>query len=365
MPATLSPDDLRSAVEAGVIDAAQAEKLKAMRAASDLAPAEADGPLADEEHFRFLNGFNDVFLTIGVLLVAGALIFAATPQFSGSVLGVMVLAAAIFWTLSEILVRRLRAVLPGMALSILFVAFAATAIAIQLHSRVDIESTSDPWAELAFWRDPSLLFSVPALLAAVAYYVRFRLPFALALIALAAYGVFRSALHEYGVAANTDTPFIAFASGLVILAAAMAYDARDLKRTTRLSDCAFWLHLVAAPLIVSPVITLIKQSTAESGTTSIIVLLTVFALGLFALAIDRRALLVSSLLYFTVAVYDLLNRRLLDAPSAMTTTTLVMTLAFVGGFVLILGVFWHPLRQRLLPLFQNTNFSRYVPPARQ
>ena len=201
MPATLSLDDLQSAVEAGVIDAAQAEKLKAMSASTSAsAPAYAEAALADEEHFRFLNGFNDVFLTIGVLLVAGALVFAATPQFSGSVLGVMTLAAAIFWILSEILVRRLRAVLPGMALSILFVAFAATAIVIQLHSRVDIQSTSDPWAELAFWRYPSLLFSVPALLAAVAYYLRFRLPFALALIALAAYGVFRSALHAYGVA---------------------------------------------------------------------------------------------------------------------------------------------------------------------
>jgi hypothetical protein len=366
MPATLSPDDLKSAVEAGVIDAAQAEKLKAMSAAPNAsAPAYADMALADEEHFRFLNGFNDVFLTIGVLLVAGALVFAATPQFSGSVLGVMTLAAAIFWILSEILVRRLRAVLPGIALSILFVAFAATAIVIQLHSRVDIQSTSDPWAELAFWRYPSLLFSVPALAAAVAYYLRFRLPFALALIALAAYGVFRSALHAYGVAEGADMPFIAFASGLVILAVAMAYDAQDLKRTTRFSDCAFWLHLVAAPLIVSPVITLIKQSTADSGTTSSIVLMAVFALGLFALAIDRRALLVSSLLYFTVAVYDLLSRGSLDTSTAMTTTSLVMTLALVGGFVLILGVFWHPLRQRLLPLVQNIGLSRYLPPARQ
>jgi len=49
MPATLSPDDLKSAVEAGVIDAAQAEKLKAMSAAPNAsAPAYADAPLADE-----------------------------------------------------------------------------------------------------------------------------------------------------------------------------------------------------------------------------------------------------------------------------------------------------------------------------
>ena len=34
------------------------------------APAHGEPALADEERFRFLNGFNDVFLTIGVLLVA-------------------------------------------------------------------------------------------------------------------------------------------------------------------------------------------------------------------------------------------------------------------------------------------------------
>ena len=69
----IDPDDLKSAVEAGVIDAAQAEKLRAMRRhIARLLGPDGEAPLADEEHFRFLNGFNDVFLTIGVLLVAGA-----------------------------------------------------------------------------------------------------------------------------------------------------------------------------------------------------------------------------------------------------------------------------------------------------
>ena len=153
MPATLSPDDLKSAVEAGVIDAAQAEKLKAMSAAPNAsAPAYADAPLADEEHFRFLNGFNDVFLTIGVLLIAAAA-FAT---------GFLMLAAVIFWVLSEILVRRLRAVLPGIVLSSLFVA--TTAITFQYYW-YGIRTHWDISSAFAFWTNLTLNLSLPALVA--------------------------------------------------------------------------------------------------------------------------------------------------------------------------------------------------------
>jgi hypothetical protein len=362
MPGTLTPEDLNSAVEAGVIDAAQAEKLKAMRTtAGTPSPADMNGALSDEERFRFLNGFNDVFLTIGVLLVAGALLSAAAPSFSGSKwLSVVTFAAVVFWSLSEILVRGLRAVLPGIALSVLFVAFAAAAFVIEFHSGIYASTETDLYSELEFWRNPTLLFAAPALTASILYYLRFRFPFALALIAVTGFiCVSKGLLALTGVTA----PYVGFACGLIILAAALFYDTHDPSRTSRLSDCAFWLHLVAAPLIVSPVIALIKNSTNGSS-TSAIVLLTVLALGLFALAIDRRALLVSSLIYFTIAVYDLLSGGMPSAPGSATPSSFVLTLALVGAFVLILGIFWHPLRNRLLPFFQNTAFSSYLPPAR-
>jgi hypothetical protein len=378
MPGTLTPEDLKAAVDAGVIDATQAEKLSAMRTtASGWPSADANGALADEERFRFLNGFNDVFLTIGVLLVAGAFLSAAAPGFSGAGwLGVVAFAALTFWVLSEILVRRLRAVLPGMVLAVLFVLFAAAAIVIKYHSVVYATANGDLYSELTFWNHPTLLFAAPALVASIVYYLRFRLPFALALIAIFSYFVVSRGLIEYFASTNDvaapasiSTQFVAFAFGLAILAAAMAYDARDLKRTTRLSDCAFWLHLVAAWLIVSPVIHVVNGATADSATTSIIVLAVVFALGLFALAIDRRALLVSSLLYFTFAVYRLLSGTtagcMPGCDAGALSGSLVTTLALVGAFVLVLGVFWHPLRNRLLPLFQNTALSSYLPPARQ
>ena len=39
-------------------------------------------------------------------------------------------------------------------------------------------------------------------------------------------------------------------SGLAVFAAAMSFDMSDRERITRWADCAFWLHLLAAPLIV-------------------------------------------------------------------------------------------------------------------
>jgi hypothetical protein len=362
-----SLDDLNAAVEAGVIDATQAEKLRAMRKSAPGASATQLGPdgepsvLGDEERFRFLNGFNDVFLTIGVLLVAGAFLAAtSTSLFGISWTATFAVAAATFWILSEILVRRLRAVLPGMVLSLLFVAFAASAVVVQLHWDNFKTSNWDVASELVFWRNPTMIFGLPALIASFAYYLRFRLPFALALIAFFGYAVVSKSLLQIGVGPS----FAAVGYGLVVLAIALAYDIRDTKRVTRLSDCAFWLHLVAACLIVSPLIGMIKGSNGGMATSGA-VLATVLALGLFALAIDRRALLVSSLAYFTTAVYTLLSGGVGLPDSGGVPATFTLTLALVGGFVLILGVFWHPLRNSLLPVLQATPIGPYLPQARQ
>ncbi len=360
----LPSDDLTAAVDAGVIDAAQAEKLRAMRQGqTSAAPLGPDGEpvLADEEHFRFLNGFNDVFLTIGVLLVAAAFFAAmSTSLFGISWTATFAVAAATFWILSEILVKRLRAVLPGMVLSLLFVAFAASAVVVQLHWDNFKASNWDVASELVFWRNPTMIFGLPALIASFVYYIRFRLPFALALIAFFGYAVVSTGLFQIGIGPS----FSAFGYGLVVLIAALAYDARDPRRVTRFSDCAFWLHLVAACLIVSPLIGMITRSTGGMATSAVVVL-TVLLLGLFALAIDRRALLVSSLAYFTAAVYQLLSSGAGMPDSGGIPSTFTLTLALVGGFVLILGVFWHSLRNRLLPVLQATPFGPYLPQARQ
>jgi len=158
-----SPDDLQAAVDAGVIDAAQAEKLRAMRGPSmPVLGPDGEPAIADEERFRFLNGFNDVFLTIGVLLVAGAFLAAtSTTLFGLGWAATLAVGALVFWVLSEILVGRLRAVLPGMVLSLLFVAFAASAVVVQLHWDNLKESNWDVASQLALRRNPTPALGPP------------------------------------------------------------------------------------------------------------------------------------------------------------------------------------------------------------
>lgn len=55
--------DLQSAVAAGVLSHEAAEALRAHAAGLRTAP------VADEEHFRLITGFNDIFVTIAAVLL--------------------------------------------------------------------------------------------------------------------------------------------------------------------------------------------------------------------------------------------------------------------------------------------------------
>ena len=60
-------DDIQAAVEAGLFDADAAEKFRA------LIERRRATPLADEESFRLLTGFNDIFVAIALSMVLFAL----------------------------------------------------------------------------------------------------------------------------------------------------------------------------------------------------------------------------------------------------------------------------------------------------
>ena len=82
-----SEADLQSAVSAGALSHEAAEAFRAHAAGMRTAP------VADEEHFRLITGFNDIFVTIAavLLLVACAGIGEAIAP---GVAGVLVAAAA-------------------------------------------------------------------------------------------------------------------------------------------------------------------------------------------------------------------------------------------------------------------------------
>ena len=93
--------------------------------------------------------------------------------------------------------------------------------------------------------------------------------------------------------------------GLAVFALAMWFDASDVTRQTRRTDIAFWLHLLAAPIIVHPILmSLVKEGAPLLAAVQVIAAF--LCLAAVALAVDRRAILVSSLLYLAYAASELI-----------------------------------------------------------
>jgi hypothetical protein len=124
---------------------------------------------------------------------------------------------------------------------------------------------------------------------------------------------------------------------------AMWWDGSDRARTTRRADVAFWLHLLAAPMIVHPVFTLLglNDGNATIGEGLIVIALYV-VLGLTALAIDRRALLVSALAYVLFAMQQLFKQ------FGAVELNIALTALVIGSALLLLSAFWHQARSAVV-----------------
>ena len=127
--------------------------------------------------------------------------------------------------------------------------------------------------------------------------------------------------------------------GICTFLFAMWWDGSDRARVTRRSDVAFWLHLLAAPMIVHPIFTLLglNDGNATLGEGAIVILLYV-ALGITALAIDRRALLVSALAYVLFALNELFRQ------FGAVELNVALTALMIGSALLMLSAFWHQAR---------------------
>lgn len=357
-PATLeigAAESLRSILSRGVDQAIISQEQAAKLAALATGPA---GP-TDDEHLRFITGFADIFVTIGILLFigsAGGLTLAAFGDAAA-----YAVAAALAWLLAEFFTRRRRMALPSIVLLVLFAAASFAAVG---YAAIGALSSGEPTTR----ESASLLIAASAtLILCAVHYWRFRVPITVAagMAALVAAGVALGFLKANGfTSAHLD--LILFASGLVVFALAMRFDLSDPARVTRRSDIAFWLHLLAAPLIVHPVLSAYFRpeslGPAGDGTGEILtaahpdltVLGIVLLLTVVALVIDRRAILVSGLAYAGYTLRDLIQH------FGGQSSSLVLSLMALGAFVLLLSAGWRPLRHGLLRLLPEA-LSRRLP----
>lgn len=372
----LQAGDLDAAVAEGVVTRAQADALRELARRRE---RERAIELGHEERFRFMRGFNDVFFAIGVVLfIAGLAYFVGRSPLGGLVV------AAVVWGLSEILVQHLRLVLPGILLAVAFVGGVTLGVPVEGWFGVEYfqaRGAQAPGAQglldtLGSQPGVALVVALKGLIAAAAaagYYFRFRLPFALLLLAASLVMVVLAAASKVLPAAWIWDPVTLLVCALGVFAAAMAFDISDRERLTLRADNAFWLHLLAAPLIVHSLIWLMTPLLSAqpasvpgpywlnmSSALAIGIVVIFAALAVVAIVIDRRALLVSGLAYLGTAIGYAIGGG--TAASGRVPLAVAGTLTLLGALVLVLGVGWVPLRQRLVARF-STPIANRLPPV--
>ena len=362
-----SEEDINSAVAAGALSAESAAAFRShMSAVRDM-------PRGDEENFRLINSFNDIFVAIGVVIMlfaAGAIgqaigtalmsvaeidwatateaqwrayqDMAMTRDFMGVGIGGL-LVAPVAWGLAEFFTRRRRMALPSILLLLGFVAACFGTV-------FGIGMSVTGWFDNE--RLGPVLFALAALVAAGGTFLhwrRFMVPITVATgaaaVAATIIGLIMAAI---GTDAFEDPEEIVlsliFVAGLAIFAFAMRWDISDRERTTRRSDVAFWLHLLAAPMIAHPIFALIGVTDGDSiGVAAAIGVLAVYvAFGFVALAIDRRALLVSALAYVLIALTYLFDE------FGAVELGVALTALIIGSALLTLSAFWSPIRKQVV-----------------
>lgn len=316
-------------------------------------PAE-DAAWSDTETPRFIRGFHDVLITIGVIVALSGLWGLAS---------VFVVLPAIV-VLSEILVKRQRLALPAVALTIALVCATTTLTAFW---------GSSYWNFLLSGGD-AIRFIAPFPVLLGLYYLRYRVPLSLALCIVSGLALVLAMVIKLILSASGDPlllvnnpsilSWIGIVSAVGLFATALKFDLSDIDRRTTRSDIAFWLHMAAAPALLYSIVSLfvmrggglIELTQTVSFKTPVVVL-TVAALMLVGLIIDRRAFVTSGLLSLGFALFGIFRQG-----SATIDTYFSTTLLVVGAIVLVIGTGWMPLRRRVVNALPSA-LARRLPPA--
>lgn len=371
MAADIAPDDLRAAVGAGLLSEAQAASLSALAQAR--AGRRALAARQDDEPFELFRGFGEIFVALGVALL-GAGVWTVALLAGPGASGPQALALVAAWALAEWLTRKRRMILPSLLLAVGVAAPAAglggTAALTWVLESVEPGDLGERLASGAVARETGLAAALAGAAGALAFYLRFRLPFAVFLVAL---GLSAAVLIATGLldpmrllmagGPNTASLFdlraeaglapVTLGFGLACFAAAMAFDMRDPHRVTRLSACGFWLHLIAAPAIVN---TLALSAWNMPGPLGLVGAgAAAGAMALVALVIDRRSFLVASMAWMAL----LLGAAFRDASGPWASAA---TLLILGAGVTLLGAGWARARGAVMGALPGFPGKDRLPP---
>lgn len=346
----LSRDDIRAGVTSGVLTEAQAAALIVLSERRAGVRKHVDGL---DEPFELFKGFNEIFIVVGLTILylgfAGVTGMTVLGTTQGYILG---MAYAIFGMgavalLASYFTLKRRMVAPSIALAIMFGLLSAQ-FGFAFSAMLDLGTPATLTTAAAI---SSLFLS--------GYYVAFRVPFTVALIALS---VFATA---FGIATlggsfpetprdvfllSADGPFalLTIVLGLVGLVIAMRFDMSDPHRVTRRAAAGFWLHVIAAPAIVNTV----ALTLFDAGTVAAQLVLAAFIalMAVFAVVIDRRSFLVAGVGYVVALAITVVEGQAF------------FVILMLGAGLVLLGAQWEAMRRSLMRALPQFPGKDRLPP---
>jgi hypothetical protein len=346
---SLTREDIRASVAAGEITEAQAANILALSDARRGVRENIDGL---DEPFELFKGFNEIFIVIGLsILFVGwtgitniGAITSDTVSIYTSLYGVI--GMILIYLLTQYFTLKRRMIAPSIALSIMF---AISSLQVGFGLKSSYSMIGLPIGTLC-----SMLTAICVLF----YWIKFRIPFALFLIALSTFtstfgliGLGRTPSDAYQMLLLSGTgPFsyLTTVLGLIALAIALRFDMSDPHRVTRRSQNGFWLHIIAAPAIVNTIALTLFQSSAPLALTGLLMFLG--TISILAIVIDRRSFLISGIGYIVAL-----------ASASQTASTFVIIL-ILGVCLVFLGARWTDIRRAIMTALPDFTGKNRLPP---
>lgn len=341
----MTPEDLRAAVAAGILDEAAAARLKVL--VDERAGKRAALP-AEDEPFEFFRGFSEIFISIGlVILLTGVAAMLAWFGGFGLLVAVPLITSAIAWWWAGYFTLKRRMTLPSMVLATAF----GVGVLIFAFTLLGQAALDD--------RLVAVLGFLLGAVAMVLWYRRFRLPFSAFLtggmVLGAIYALTASAADlagwmmggggYYALFDLTESPAFASATlvfGIGMFLVGMWFDTRDPHRLGRHAATAFWCHLLAAPALVNTVAVTLMSSEGGVG----LLALALVVITALALVIDRRSFLTAAIAYIALVISWVMG--------GGDGTQWIFILIVLGALITAIGTWWVQLRSlvmRTLPDF--------------
>jgi len=379
-----SDDDLDAAVNAGVMSLDSANAFRQFVQGRGVTQVSS---VADEENFKLLTGFNDIFVALAGLLffigitslnLMGTGVYREPSNLSLFFTGAIISVSA--WGLAEFFTRRRRMALPSILFALAFVGGIFYAAHMMIWPMVDpgplgiafpenyqdsvavnkwqAASNAHQLREYHAFAMSAIVGAVAAIGAAWVHWRRFHVPITIAIGAAAVAGTFVALIVSLWPWIQDHIQPLLLIPGIIVFVFAMRWDATDPMRRTHRSDVAFWLHMLAAPLIVHATFSLFGVFKGDASAGIAVVILALYVLfGFIAVIVDRRAMLVSSLVYVSAAIATLF--RLFGG----IESSVALSIMIIGGSLLLLSAWWQTLRGLLLRNVVTPRVAALLPPA--